>query len=218
MFNLEKRDDEKLQAAFDKAMKELNVFYEIDWVKNLPRVFIVKNRATIEALWEQKSEPWQIGWSSSSGIYLLDQDMMTQESSHKRYNDEQYATFIKHELSHSFSRVITKVGNKEILPKWIWEGLPVYTSDEYKMHEIPKEFSSFLKYYTQHDKNIYAESGYVVKLLVDVFGKDKLLNLLKRLREATSEQGFAKLFAEIYGIELSYESINKLLKQTPGFI
>ena len=96
------------------------------------------------------------------------------------------------------------------MPKWIWEGVAVYTSGELMKKEKLVKFSKFLEYYKKHDKNIYEDSGFVVGLLIQKFGKQKFLELLTRLTEATTENEFSKLFSSIYGIKLSYDEINKL--------
>jgi len=51
-----------------------------------------------------------------------------------------------------------------------------------------------------------------VELLIERYGKEKLLELLKAIkREKPDESGFARLFEKVYGIELSYEKLNDLL-------
>ena len=59
---------------------------------------------------------------------------------------------------------------------------------------------------------VYEESGFVVELLVNKFGKTKLLKLIKTLHTTNSEKQFKKLFKDIYGFNLNYREINKLLK------
>ena len=59
-------------------------------------------------------------------------------------------------------------------------------------------------------KGIYKESGFFIELLVNKFGKEKLLELIRRLPEINSEESFKKLFKEIYGFELSYGEVNRI--------
>jgi len=47
MFNIEKREDSKLEAMYDKAMKELDVFFEINWTETSQRFNVVKDRALL---------------------------------------------------------------------------------------------------------------------------------------------------------------------------
>jgi len=136
-------------------------------------------------------------------VYLLDRDNFEKESSHK-YLEDTYAALVKHELAHVFTQVISK--QKGSKPIWLWEGIAIYLSGQNNFKKNPEKLSGFLSFYDGHDKVVYYESGFAVEFLVKKYGKEKLLELIKRLKETNSEDEFAKLFKEIYEVELKYEN------------
>ncbi len=94
-------------------------------------------------------------------------------------------------------------------PVWLWEGLAVYISGQIKNKKIPDKFGKFLDYYDKHDAIVYSEACFAVKNLVEKYGKEKLLNLVKATKEYNSNSGFKKKFKEIYGFNLNYKNILK---------
>jgi len=68
------------------------------------------------------------------------------------------------------------------------------------------KFEDFLEFYGEKSKYVYRESGFAVEFLVDKYGKDKLLKLIRNLGDNKEE--FEKNFEEIYGFELKYENFN----------
>ena len=70
---------------------------------------------------------------------------------------------------------------------------------------MPEEFQNFLD-----NKNVYAESGSVIKLLIDNFGKAKLLDFLRRQSGITDDNTLKNIFKEVYGGNLNYKFFNDL--------
>jgi len=64
----------------------------------------------------------------------------------------------------------------------------------------------FIKFYKKKGKEVYYESGFAVEFLVEKYGKNKILKLVKSLKNIDSEEEFNKKFKEIYGFELKYEN------------
>ena len=62
IFKVTVAEEPKLQEYKDKAIKELNEFFNERWVYNTPKVFIVDDRKTINLLREAKTEDWLVGW------------------------------------------------------------------------------------------------------------------------------------------------------------
>ncbi len=188
-----------------KYLDELEDFFEIK-LDRAPKLIFVKTREEIDRLKSKKTEPWVVGWVDSGDIYILDKDNFEEESSHK-YSEENYIALIKHELAHLF---FSKLSKRRKKPYWLNEGVAIYVSGQLVFKKRPKEFKEFLSFGDVVGKKIYSESGFFIELLVNKFGKEKLLELIGRLSEINSEESFKKLFEEIYGFELSYEEINKL--------
>jgi hypothetical protein len=206
IFKIQSIKDEFLEYIYNESIKDLNDFYEINWTNNLPKIFVVDDRNTIDLLKNKKTERWVRGWAEGNKIYILNKDNTEKESSHK-YNPEEYSAFIKHELSHSFYNVLAE---KNYRPIWLNDGVAVYISGQNKFNKRkPKEFCKFLEFYDHGDNELYYESGFFIEFLVEKFGKEKLLNLIKESKNAKTETKFSELFVKEYGFELTYKEINK---------
>jgi len=208
IYRINSEINKELQRFYDTALKELNEFYGINWVRNLPRLIIVNDRKDIDALFGRKTESWVIGWSENNNIYVLDKAKFSKESDHKQYSDEEYAMLIKHEMSHSFSSILAR-GN--VKPNWLWEGIAIYTSGQNVMHAKPSEFKKFLEYFDKGGKDVYSEAGFAVQLLVEKYDKQKVLDLIKASSTFKAEDKFSQSFKESFGFEPTYGEFNKLL-------
>lgn len=198
--------DKFIDEICKESMDDLNEFYEINWVHHLPVPIIVKDRKAIDLLRREKTGPWLVGWAEGNKVFILDRGNFEEESDHE-YSPEKYYALLKHEISHAFYRVLSEGHAK---PVWLWEGVAIYTSGQNKMKRRPEIFKDFLGFYEKGGKGVYAESGFAVQLLVEKFGKQKLLDLIKRLKETKNERGFNELFRKIYGFSAKYEDFNKL--------
>jgi hypothetical protein len=209
-FLIQSINDKKVEVDYEKSMNELDEFFELNWIVNKPRVFLVKDRQTIDKILGKKTEDWVVGFVNKADVYILDKDNYENESCHK-YSDEEYSKTIKHELTHSFFQAVSGFKNK---PDWLWEGIAIYLSEQYKTKSKPKKFSEFLDYYEKSGSGVYKESGFVVKLLVEKFGKQKILKLMKSLKDINSKEQFEDKFREIYGFELNYKNINNWVQNS----
>jgi len=171
-----------------------------------PEIIFVKTREEIDGLKGKKTEPWVVGWADSGNVYILDKDNFERESDHK-YSEKSYNALIKHELVHLFFSKLSKNRKK---PYWLNEGVAIYVSGQLEFKKMPEKFGEFLDFGENVGKGIYKESGFFIELLVNKFGKEKLLELIRRLPEINSEESFKKLFKEIYGFELSYGEVNRI--------
>lgn len=204
IFKIITQNDSFLEKVYDESMKNLNEFYEINWKYNTPKIIIVDDRKTINLLQERETENWVTGWSEGGKVYILNRDNWEKESNHK-YDPDKYAATIKHELSHSFYNILSKNNSS---PKWLTEGVAIYTSGQNKYHKKLTEFSKFLEFYDHGGSGIYDEPGFFVEELVKKFGKQKLLNFIKEQSKLTTRQDFEQLFAQTYGFNLNYDEIN----------
>ncbi len=204
IFKIHHIRDDFLEKMYADSMKDLNDFYEINWVHHLPTITLVDNRETINALKGEKTENWVVGWANGSQIYILNKDNFDKESNHK-YNPNEYSALIKHELSHCFYNVLSGYSH---FPFWLGEGVASHTPAHSNFKNKPEKFSEFLDFYDQGGKGVYSESGFFVQVLVEKFGKQKLLNLIKELRSLKTQEEFSKFFAKEYGFNLNYDEIN----------
>jgi hypothetical protein len=208
IFNLVPKKDKFLEKVYKGSMKELEEFFEMKWKVTKPNIFAIKDRKSFDTIRGKKSQNWVIGENKERDIFLIDKKNFEKESSHK-YSPKRYKTLIKHELCHSFFYVFS--GGK-YYPLWLNEGVAIFNSGKlYKSRRI-KKFSGVLASYQKYSQKLWDESGFFIELLIKKFGKQKLLNLIKSLKEINSEKEFNSLFKKVYKFDLNYKEINKLYK------
>ena len=192
-------------------MRDLERFYKMKWRKNTPRIMVVNDRKTIDALKGEKTESWLVGWTNRrNDLFVLNLKNFSKESRH-RYSKEQYRALIKHELSHLFIHALAQ-DNHRYRPIWLHEGIAVYTAGQTKFKKKPLKFHEFLKFYSRSSSGVYQEAGFFIELLVKNFGKNKLLRLVKSLKYISSKKQFEATFRRIFGFKLNYGAVNKLFK------
>jgi len=212
IFKINEQKDKFIEDTYNKSMKELDKFFELGWIKNTPFIFVVPDRKTIDKLRREKTEEWLVAWADtrSRTVYLLDKKNLEKESNHK-YSKEEYIARIKHELTHMFVSAYSKL--LLIKPCWLNEGIAIYLSGQNKFKKIPEKFGEFLEYYDKVGKGAYLESGFFIELLIKKFGKGKLLDLIKILKDNLTKEEFNKKFKEIYEFDLNYGKINSLMNK-----
>lgn len=212
LYKIRTLEDQELERFFEKAVLEISEFFGVDWKENKPNLYLVKDRKTIDALKDRKTPRWVVGWSGANGksVFVLDKEHFTEESENT-YSEERYEALIKHELVHCCFRIVTE----DFRPRWLNEGLCTYLSGQLQWKEKPEKFIKFLESFKELKQMIYFESGWVVKILIEKFGKEKMLKLLAEIKETKlDEKNFKKMFEDLYKIKLSYTKFNRLLKQT----
>jgi len=208
-FTIQSHDEKSLEKIYNRLVRELNVFFDLNLEKNKPKIFLVKDRKSINKLIGEKTQDWVVGWVDNSNVFVLDKENFERESCHK-YSEKGYSNLIKHELVHVLTQFFSGILNMSIKPDWLWEGLAIYLSNQNRNKKKPNQLKEFIKFYSQNNKSskVYKESGFAVEFLVKNFGRQKLLNLIKSLKNINSEKAFAKKFKEIYGFRLSYKNFN----------
>ncbi len=201
-----------LEQLYEKAMSELDAFFELNWTNDRPRLIVVRDRETIDQLKGYETKEWLRAWIDNGDVYILDKDRLAKERFHgyldeKQLNDE-YFKLIKHELAHLFSQRLAGSSNSEphrdAGPLWLWEGISIYLAGQ--ISDMKTNLSTFLEYYNKSGDSMYTEGGLAVKYLVENHGKDKLLELIRSMNTINSEDEFKKTFKQIYGFELDYSS------------
>lgn len=207
IYSLKQNKDKVFEEMYEKSMKELDEFYKLGWKHHLPPIIILKTRKEIDKFWGNETEDWLVAFADRGKIFILDRKRFGKENSHK-YSYEEYYCLLKHELGHLFFEHISKGRNN---PTWINEGTQIFVAGQLKFKKSIKKFSKFIEHYDNWGKEVYQESGFAIELLVKKFGKERLINLIEGLRKISSEEEFNKLFKKIYGFELNYKNMNKLL-------
>jgi len=199
--------NQRILEMYEKAIKELKDFYELDWNKNCPIIYLLETRQDFDMITGQQNPDWIIGKAISfNKVALIAPESFDEESSHE-YSDEEFFFLVKHELSHLFYLALTNGKG----PVWFEEGFAVYTSGELKIMEKPSEFTKFLKYEERIDDEIYKEVGFVIDCLIDRCSKKRVLQFLDIIKNKDNS-GFKKEFQEYFKMEMTYPEFNKLLR------
>jgi hypothetical protein len=195
-------------------MRELNDFFGINWNFGTPDFYIINSRKEIDYLQKRKTQPWMIQWAGwNRNIFLLDREKYTTESSHEADSGELFSCRIKHELCHHFIHIF--VDSSKLEPKWLNEGLSDVLSGSVKLKKRPTEVSHILETYDKYSDNgcEYKEGPFVVEALLDKYGREKMLELLKKAVKVRDNAKFKKIFEVVYGFALNYENINELINK-----
>lgn len=202
IFKIVGQKDSWLEKAYQKAMDDLGKFFGINWTEDRPKVFVLPDRKTINQFMGKETPGWLVGFGGKGmgGVYLLDRTNFEKESENI-YSDERYEAYLKHELCHCFIDIVTKGYRK---PIWIIEGLTTYLSGQLKWKKSVK-LTSFLNFFEGHTKEVYQESGFAVEILLKKYGKEKMLELLKRLSTKPDKEQFKNIFKEVYGVKLNID-------------
>ena len=163
IYKLKEQKDKFIEKIYKESMKDLGQFYEIKWTQGRPNVTIVDSRKEIDKLKDMKTEPWIVGWADRQMIFLLNRKKFGKESNHKYNSEKTYTALLKHEISHAFYNILSK-GNYN--PRWLCEGVAIYTSGQNKFKKPLSKFSNFLDYYDNGGSAVYQESGFAVEMLV----------------------------------------------------
>lgn len=206
IFIITKHNDTALEKIYETAMEELQQFYELNWVRNRPKVCIVASRADFDVICGRKTEDWFVGFGANKLVYLLDKGKFETESSHK-YTPKSYSQLLKHELSHLFYFSLTESN----YPVWLTEGLAIYTSGQVDSWKQVESFKSFLNFFKVIGRPVYEEAGLAIKILVEEFGREKFIQFIKSMKGPISEEVFSDRFQDVFNLPLDYDNLNKLL-------
>jgi len=195
-FKIATANNRKMEKYLLSCQQELNNFFQITIA--IPNVFLIKSRKQYDALQKRKTENWQVGFTQEKNIFILDPDVFTHESNHK--NKKHFWDVLKHEYVHiAFSQATNGSGN----PRWMSEGLACFLAGQSKPDLEKENALKVFQYFAAGGKHIYALGYFWVKLLIDKFGAEKMLALIRLIGPATTEKQFALHFHKIYGFRYS---------------
>jgi hypothetical protein len=202
IFRIKVNKQEELDSIYAQALEKLNNFFDIKWEQNKPKVYIVSDRETAESLRDKQTPNWVVGWNGNGVVFVLDKDVALKTESTIQ-DDEDYKMLIVHELAHLYFKIVT--GGKT-QPNWLWEGTSIVAAGQAEKWKKPTEFRNFLD-----SNDVYSEAGYALLLLIQKFGKEKFIQILKNYKTYSGD--FSILFKNTYNMELSYTSFEALLKK-----
>lgn len=194
----------KINDQVIKNKKTLDKFFQIDL--SIPQVILFCRRKDINKYYGRKTKAWIVGWSKGRAIYLLHPDHYLKESSHT--DPKRYWKILLHEHAHQYINFLTN----GVTPRWLNEGLASYLANQ--RHAVPTESMAFRVFdpLTMKDGDVYMIGYFWVKLLIDKFGRNKLLQLFKELKSASRQPKFGSVFYKIYKIKFSKKDFLVLYK------
>jgi hypothetical protein len=212
IFSIQPRVNKFVQTTYEKAMHDLNRFFEMHWNECRPQVILIPNRKTFNGILDHITDDWVIGSSVEDQIvFFLDPKNFEKESCHT-YSKESYRALIYHELCHCFLKRIIQGG---FVPKWLNEGMSLFFANQIKEKKRPKKFQNFLKFYDHFSYEIYEESGFAVELLMKKFGKKKFLFFLQSLSKVQSKKEFDQFFEKVFNIRPTFKTFNEIYLSLP---
>jgi len=200
----------EIKETFARSIDELGDFFGTKWTRNAPKIMIFDSRKDMDKAYGKKSERWAWGCADNkNSIYVFTPEKVEIETSHK-YTHKSYEALIKHETCHLFFNKIYK----KYKPIWLNEGTSLFLAGQDRFGKKPKVFKTFLESVEETKPDVYTEAGFAIELLINNFGKEKFLELLKENRDCKDYEDFKNRFKKLYGFELEYKGFNKLLKSS----
>jgi len=157
-------------------------------------------------VWGRETEKWFVGAMKNNSIYIFHPDVFAQVSSHP---EEKFWETLKHEYCHAYYTQITKMH----YPFWLNEGLAshlsgkkIFLSDGYR-----DKLLNVFDYFDKMDKDGYMIGQYWVEYLLQNFGKDKLVELIKNIKLGADNAKFSELFFNIYDFKFDKNTFEKYI-------
>lgn len=196
-----------MDIDLNKIISDLEDFFEI----NVPdyKIEIASSREEFNRLTNRKeSENWEAGWANGYRIVAIHPDKL-EEYTDGIHKSDSHPKRIKHELAHLF---YVKLTDGEFKPAWLNEGLAFYLDGRGGTEpKASKDRYAALKYFKNFDGHVYKPSSFIVKTLLDRFGKAKLIELIKSIRPGITEDRFQELFQKVYDFAFTEESLRNII-------
>jgi len=187
---------EKLEEKqFYQIMKEVSDFFEVTDISK-PKIGFIYSRGDFDKLLGRKTERWERAVSKEDGIYFIHSSMIEELTNHTNADLWQV---VKHEIVHWFYGQITNTHN----PKWFNEGLANVIAEAKRGKPRKLNKPVIEKYFDNSDADNYSWGYWMVKYLLDSYGKEVLVDLVKAMAgQPVTKELFEQKFNQSYPIEL----------------
>lgn len=154
----------------------------------------------------KKPEFFVVGSGLNNGrVIVLDKKDFSKKKGH---NEKEFERVILHELAHMFIRRI--LWPKQTYP-WVEEGICEYLSFggyplKVKKYINFKEISTIENWRKYH---AYQQSAFFFKFLTKKFGKKKIADFIKKLKDKSEEESFKEVFGK---------KLNKIEQEFKAFL
>jgi len=172
-------------------------------------VFLVYSRKEFDNFIGRKTAPWEVGSANcpKNEVYLLSPLIFEKESMHKKGG---FSGVLTHELAHLFTHQLYPFYE----PLWLREGLAYFVAGQGKSEFRQKvnllisngDFLSRIDTTKSWRENLYKDvyqlSFLWVSFLIKKFGKEKILELLRRINFPYEGVKFGEVFVQVYRQDL----------------
>jgi len=183
---------------------ELSYFFKFEACE--PLLFLLDNRKDLDLIWGRGTEKWFVGAFKNNCIYILNPNVYERESSHKQSD---FWVNLKHEYCHAYYTQITKTH----YPVWLNEGLASYLSGKkLVITDSDKEkLLNLFNYFDKVDKDVYTVGQFWVEYLINKYGQNKFLKLIKSFDANLNSRLFSQKFYQIYGFKFTKKEFAKFI-------
>jgi len=198
--------DERSKKLVENAIKKNEKFFG-NLVCDFSVTFL-KTRKEYDKVHGSPTKEWSVGGMYGTGkIYLFDEDVFDKVSC---YPKESFYEILTHEIAHVF----VQENFDWTLPAWLNEGIACAAAEQDKTTREP--LFDLREAYTEEEWNKdypYGTSGKYVRHLIDNYGKEKIIELMKSLIKDETKENFKIKFKKIYNIDLDNDFGNWMNKQ-----
>ncbi|MEI6288345.1 MAG: hypothetical protein WCP18_02015 [bacterium] len=213
LFKLHTHVDKKIVNHIKKQNKILEQFFEIK-LSNIP-VTIVDSREEFATFTGCTIQPWLVGLTNYYSICLLNPKIYLRKYKTSKNEQQRFQKLTTHELTHFYIHHKLKVTN----PKWLMEGLCDYFASKEAVKPQLKELLNLEHYFSVYsgiyfqDGSIYRVGYFLVDLLIEKYGLNKIKQLIFSLDKGLTPKLFNQLFFKIYGFKLDKKELIKIAKE-----
>jgi len=178
------------EELINKTKEKYNNFFGIEI--NEINLTVVNSREEIDKLKGFETKSRFVGWiGKHDNLFVLSEDKLESESNHKK---EEYEKILKHEIAHLYIHKLTKCR----VPVWLHEGLAMYLAGQVNPNITKEESMKALEFFNDNSKEVYLYAGAYVYFLIKEHGKDKIIDLLKKIPSEISKEDFQDIYSDAY--------------------
>lgn len=191
VFSSEDPDIEHEKKLIEESYKSNKDFFRIEIPMFETR--IVYSREEFNKIWGSETPDYVSAFAKDDNIVIFSYGVFDKETKWKK---EKFQEALIHEINHLFYQ---ELRDDEYDPLWLSEGLATFMQHGRKKHEYKKKLKITKQILNQKFEEMNLESYQIftvfVEYLILKFGKDKILELIKSLKEGKE---LNNLFMEIY--------------------
>ncbi len=179
------------EELIEKASKQVSSFFN-DEVPEF-KISFLKTREEMDKIWKRPTPAWVVAKTGNDNdISIFEEDVFERVSHHPK---EDFPKVLAHEITH----IYTKSKFNLTFPMWLNEGIAYVVADQDKKTGEKKDIRQAHTFEEWNKNPVYGASGKFVRYLIEKFGKEKLIDLLKEIKENEKKETFKAKFKQTFG-------------------